>query len=160
MTEPQYWLGISAPQTWTQAKEKHNVDQPHPFGFPKGRSKTVRAMRRGDRIVNYGLGDHAFRAVWEITRGHHILDGAFPECVEVRPIVINEDGVEFDEVQNKLNCFRKLASKKRWSGLVRQSARGWDYHDGQIILNALLRGDGENYPQESAVSWATIGIFF
>jgi hypothetical protein len=82
-----YWLGIDTPQVWEEAKQKYNLREPHPFGFPEGRSKSVRQMRVGDRIINYLTKHHRFFAVWEVTEERfpdpsHIYAGkVFPECV-------------------------------------------------------------------------------
>jgi HNH endonuclease/EVE domain-containing protein len=139
-----YWLGIDAPAVWEEVKQKHDFRSPHPLAFPKRREKSVRKMQVGDRIINYMKEKHVFFAVWEITKERffdpQIYAGQeFPECVEVKPIVLVEpdEGIPFDEIKNRLKRFQKIPNKKNWGGIVRQSATVWDEQDGETILKAL-----------------------
>jgi hypothetical protein len=123
-----YWLGVDTPEVWEEAQRKYNLNEPHPFGFPEGRRKSVQRMKIGDRIVNYITKRQRFFAVWEVTKGY-IYDPtntfannkAFPECVEVSPVVrlAPEEGIENPGVS------------------VRQSAVRLDDEVGERILSAL-----------------------
>ncbi|MDR5727945.1 MAG: EVE domain-containing protein [Terriglobia bacterium] len=123
-----YWLGIDTPEVWVATEQKkYNSTEPHRFGFPEGRRKSVQKMQIGDRIVNYMTVRQRFFAVWEITKKYisdptHILaNSVFPECVEVRPIVrlAPDEGVENPGVS------------------VRQSAVRLPDEVGEGILSAL-----------------------
>ena len=146
-----YWIGVSTPEVFEDASRKYNLDGPRPFGFPTGRQPSVEQMEVDDLIVNYMTKRKVFFAVWKIIERHkhipeYILAGTpFPECVTViRDAVLPpERGISFDQIKNRLRAFEELKNPKRWSALVRQSARRFKYEDdGEIILNALrAKGD-------------------
>ena len=148
-----YWIGVDTPEVFEEANRKDNLSEPHRFGFPTGRRKFVERMQVGDRIVNYMTRRKVFFAVWQITERHehrpeYILDDKpFPECVTVIPEVLvpPEKGVSFDRIKTRLKAFGELKNSKRWSVLVRPSARPFKYDDdGETILNALRDAKGNN----------------
>ena len=90
------------------------------------------ASSSGDCIINYMTKPNSrFFAVWEITGGYfydptHILAcKPFPECVEVKPIVVLPSPGE--------------GIKNRWGVVVRRSAISLDDDIGDTILGELQK---------------------
>jgi hypothetical protein len=65
-----YWLGVVTPEVWSESTRKYNLAGPLRYGFPQGRSKSVKRMKVGDRIVEYMTKRKVFFAAWEITGGY------------------------------------------------------------------------------------------
>lgn len=138
-----YWLGIDSQQTWEDPQQKRNMDQ---FGFPKARRKAVARMKKGDRIVSYMTVRKRFFAVWEIVDEYfedpsYVRAGkAYPACVRVKELILRDpgDGIPVEQIKDKLAVFRNF-DKKTWGLAVRQSAKQWEYDDGEAVLQALQK---------------------
>lgn len=146
MSEKRYWIGITRPRVWAESNQKYPQNQePRPFGFRTTLIKSVEGMQVGDRLVQYMSKRKLFLAVFKITKSHfhnpeHEFDGeSFPECVEVKPIVLcsPSNGVPIEEVSGSLLAFSKLKNPKNWSSVVRRGATRLDPADGAKILEAL-----------------------
>jgi hypothetical protein len=141
-----YWIGVDTLEVFEESRKKNDLDEPHTFGFPADRKGAVEKMRVGDRILNYMTGKKVFFAVWKVTKEYEykpeyrINGQSFPSCVTVSKEVLlpPEDGIPFDRIKSRLKAFGELKNPKRWSVLVRPSARKFDEGDGEVVLNALL----------------------
>mgnify|MGYP000518808956 CR=1 FL=1 len=117
---PKYWLCILTPENYKTVKEKL-------VWAVKDRHKNVIAqVKPGDKLVMYVIGEKKIKGIYEVTSELYreeteiFWDGIFPNRVRIKPLKLNDEGIDIKELVPELKLFKRTDAK--WAEILRGRA--------------------------------------
>ena len=148
-----YWLCLFTRTTWQEFLAAGATVS----AFRLARSRTVHQMRPGDYLLCYLTGVSRFVGTLEVTGEPYddatpiLEDDAFPCRVPVRVVsrLTPETAIPVKGLSDRLSMFRDMKGPNAWTGPFRRSPTRWREDDGQVVVEAIRRGETTQAPAES-----------
>ena len=80
----------------------------------------------GDKLVMYVVGEKKIKGIYEVTSEPYreeteiFWDGIFPNRVRIKPLKLNDEGIDIKELVPELKLFKRTDAK--WAGVLRGRA--------------------------------------
>jgi predicted RNA-binding protein len=136
-----YWLDLFTGKTWEEFLEHGGAVS----GFREHRKKMALRISPGDYLICYLTGISRIVGILEVTSkcyddSSEIWKGeVFPVRFKVKILhrLEPEYSVPILDLRDKLSLFKKIGSKRQWSGFFRGSPAEFQREDGEVILEAV-----------------------